>query len=290
LKKYIKFIINPVSGGKNKSKLPEQIRALSNVKNFESDIKVSNSTEETIHIAQDAVEREYNAIIAVGGDGTINNVAAQLIDTETALGIIPMGSGNGLSRALKIPFDLKEAMETVYRFNKSKLDNGFINDTPFFNLAGVGFDAHVAGKFQGSVSRGFSNYIKITISEFNNYVPHEYEITVDGVTRKINAFLLTVNNGTQFGNNAYTAPNALLDDGLLNVMIIKKCSWINIPSLAYHLFNKTIHKHPFVETFSTSAIKIKRLNNELVNIDGEPIQMGKELDLKISKSNFSVIH
>ena len=289
MKRRFRFIINPISGGKNKTSIPERIRNLIQNENIDAEIIVSKNSEDTIYQAKDAVLNNFDAVIAVGGDGTINNIAAQLINQKTALGIIPMGSGNGLSRALNIPFNLKKAIGIVLNGKINKIDTGLINELPFINLAGVGFDAHVAGKFHSSVSRGLMNYVKITISEFNNYKPRTYTISYDGVERKITAFLITVNNGTQFGNNAYTAPYALLDDGLLNVMIIHKCSWYNIPSLAIRLFTKTIAKHPNVESFSTKSISIKRAENELVNIDGEPFQMSTDLIISLNKLSLCII-
>jgi diacylglycerol kinase (ATP) len=289
LKRRFRFIINPISGGKNKTLIPERIRNLIQNENIDAEIIVSKNSDDTIYQAKDAVIKNFDAVIAVGGDGTINNIATQLINQKTALGIIPMGSGNGLSRALNIPFNLKKAIGKVLNGKIKKIDTGLINDIAFVNLAGVGFDAHVAGKFHSSVSRGLLNYVKITISEFNNYKPRTYNIVYDGVERKISAFLITVNNGTQFGNNAYTAPNALLDDGLLNVMIIHKCSWYNIPSLAIRLFTKTIAKHPNVESFSTKSISIKRAENELVNIDGEPFQMSTDLIISLNKLSLCII-
>ena len=289
MKRRFRFIINPISGGKNKTLIPEKIRNLIQNENIDAEIIVSKNSDDTNYQAKDAVLKNFDAVIAVGGDGTINNIATQLINQKTALGIIPMGSGNGLSRALNIPFNLKKAIVKVLNGKIKKIDTGLINEIPFVNLAGVGFDAHVAGKFHSSVSRGLMNYVKITISEFNNYKPRTYTISYDGVERNISAFLITVNNGTQFGNNAYTAPNALLDDGLLNVMIIHKCSWYNIPSLAIRLFTKTIAKHPNVESFSTKSISIKRAENELVNIDGEPFQMSTDLIISLNKLSLSII-
>jgi len=290
LKKRFRFIINPISGGKNKTHLPEKIKELIRDKNIDADIIVSKNSEDIISLAKDAVINGFDAVIAVGGDGTINNIAAQLINQKTALGIIPMGSGNGLSRALNIPFNLKKAINIILRFKILSIDSGFINENHFINLAGIGFDAHVAGKFHTSVTRGLFNYAKIAISEFNLYKPRTYTIFYNGIERKITAFLITVNNGNQFGNNAYTAPRALLNDGLFDVMIIHRCAWYNIPSLAFRLFTKTIHRHKQVETFTTSSISIKRLTNELVNIDGEPVQMQSDLKLSINKLSLSILH
>lgn len=289
MKKKIRFIINPISGGKNKTAIPDKIQNLLRNENIDADVIVSKNSNDTIFLAKEAVTKQYDAVIAVGGDGTINNIASQLINTETALGIIPMGSGNGLSRALNIPFNIQKAIKLILQFKKQKFDTGVINQNPFVNLAGVGFDAHVAGKFHSSVSRGLLNYVKITISEFSKYKPRQYAITYNGIQRNITAFLITVNNGTQFGNNAYTAPNALLNDGMLNVMIIHRCAWYNIPSLAFHLFTKSIHRHPNVESFITNSISIQRTENELVNIDGEAIQMQTDLEIKVNSLSLSVI-
>ena len=289
MKRNIRFIINPRSGGKNKNNLPQQIGKYFNGQHFNSEIIVTRSASETILSAADAVEKNFDAVIGCGGDGTVNNIAGVLMNTNVALGIIPRGSGNGFSRDLGIPFNLRSSLAAVSNFNIRKIDLATVNDQPFINVCGVGFDAHVSGLFQHSETRGFFTYAKIVLAEFTSYKLQQFTVTLDGVTFSRSAFLIAVSNGSQFGNNARIAPSSLPDDGLLNITILKSCGWTDVPSLAYRLFTGTFHKHRLTESFTAREISIFRGAAGIVNVDGEPVKLDASLKIKVLPLSLKVI-
>jgi diacylglycerol kinase (ATP) len=289
MKPKVRFIINPISGGKKKDHIPDAIRKACLEFNLDADIFLCNSIAETKEKTKESVLLNYDAVIAVGGDGTINLIGAELINTQVALGIIPMGSGNGLARSLQIPFNIKKAIQTICDFNLQAIDTGEVNGIGFINLAGIGFDAHVAGIFHNSQRRGLISYAKIILREFNRFTQEPIQIQVDGNTIHTNAFLLAVCNGPQFGNNAIIAPLASLRDGVFHITILKRLKWFDAPRLAYRLFKGTIHLDPNTECFSAKSLTIIRSRKGLMNIDGEPIMLSEILHIEMRPSSLNVI-
>jgi YegS/Rv2252/BmrU family lipid kinase len=289
MKPKVRFIINPISGGKKKNHIPDAIRNACLEFDLDSDIFLCNSISETKEKTKEAVLLNYQAVIAVGGDGTINLIGTELINTQVALGIIPMGSGNGLARSLLIQFNLKKAIKTICDFNLQAIDTGEVNGIGFINLAGIGFDAHVAGIFHNSQRRGLISYAKIILREFNRFTQESIQIQVDGNTIHTNAFLLAVCNGPQFGNNAIIAPLASLRDGIFHITILKRLKWFDAPRLAYRLFKGTIHLDSNTDCYSAKEIKIIRIKNGLMNIDGEPIMLSNNLHIEMKPLSLNVI-
>ncbi|MDP1726984.1 MAG: diacylglycerol kinase family lipid kinase [Bacteroidota bacterium] len=289
MKKKIKFIINPLSGGKNKKGIPQIIDRVIDQTIFDIEYSVSESEAETIAIASDGKHKQLDAIIAVGGDGTINNIARHLAGSEIALGIVPMGSGNGFARELGIPLSVQKSLEIINRFNIKKVDTGMVNDQTFINVCGVGFDAHVSSLFAGSRTRGFSNYIRITLKELYAYKSQTYELVIDGKQYTQKAFMLVICNGTQFGNNAYIAPGAIFDDGIFNITIIEEFKFWNALGLISHLFMKNINKDRNVKTYTGKNIQVMRKNAGHVNIDGEPVLLDNNLNIQVNPLSLNII-
>lgn len=285
----ILFLVNPISGGKQKHKVIKKLRQLIQKSGIDAEVYETNSREDTIQKTFAAVQKGFYAVVAVGGDGTINDVASQLTQTSTALGIIPMGSGNGLSRELKIPFSLSKAFELILQNRIKIVDTGILNGKPFFNVAGVGFDAHIAGLFEKAQSRGLTGYLRLILQTYSSYKLERYELTVDGKTSHQQAFLLAVCNGRQFGNNAWIGPQAKLDDGQLDITIIKSAQWYNLPSLVFWMFKQQIQRSKLVDTLKGKEIQIVRTTNGLVNLDGEPIEMSKQLIFSTIAESLKII-
>jgi YegS/Rv2252/BmrU family lipid kinase len=285
----VRFIINPISGGKKKDHFPEAIRNACLEFGLDADIFLCNSIAETKEKTKEAVQLNYHAVIAVGGDGTINLIGSELINTQVALGIIPIGSGNGLARSLRIPFNIKKAIKTISDYNLQSIDTGEVNGIAFINLSGIGFDAHVAGIFHNSQRRGLISYAKIILREFNRFTQEPIEIQLEGNIIKTNAFLLAVCNGPQFGNNAIIAPLASLRDGIFHITILKRLKWFDAPRLAYKLFKGTIHLDSITECFTAKSLTIKRRKNGLMNIDGEPIMLSNNLHIVMRPLSLNVI-
>lgn len=289
LKKKIAFIINPISGGINKETFPSLIGKIIDRNKFETEINFTRSAEHNLELAQQAVAQKKDIVIAVGGDGTINNVAKYLLNTGIIFGIIPQGSGNGLARHLHIPIDNRKALELINQLNFRSIDTGMANDQFFINVAGAGFDAHVSWMFANAPKRGFWSYTKITLNEFAGYTPREYEITIDGKTFTQKAFIVCVANGSQYGNNAFIAPLAKLSDGFFDISILKPFRVINMPLIGLEMFMKKFGKSAYVDYYKGREIIIKRPAAEVFNIDGEPAEMETDVHIKLHASSLNII-
>ncbi len=279
--KKILFIVNPASGkllGKPDDKMV--LRFFKNTE-FKCQLETTSHVGHASDLTLKAVAEGYSAVIAVGGDGTVNEIANTLNGTNCALGIIPCGSGNGLARTLKISTNHQEAIKSINSLNTVNIDVGFINEEKFINMAGMGFDAHISAHFSNSKKRGFINYIKSTLTEISAYKSQIYKITIGEKTIERVAFMLSVANSSQYGNNAYIAPNASLDDDFLDLCIIKPFPLYKFPLLAFQMFTKTIHKSKYVEIIKINSAMITREVEGPIHTDGEPLIKGKELSIKI---------
>jgi diacylglycerol kinase (ATP) len=289
LKKSISFIINPISGGINKESFPSFIENAIDKNKFDVEIHFTKSKEHNSELAQNIVQQKKDVIVAVGGDGTINHVAKHLVSSESIFGIIPMGSGNGLARHLGISLNHHKALKVINELHTLKIDTGKTNDVFFINVAGAGFDAHVSNMFAKATKRGFSSYAKITLNEFARYTSRYYELIIDGRKIKQKAFIVCIANGSQYGNNAFIAPQAVLSDGIFEISLLKPFHPIQIPLIGFDMFAKKFDRSNFVKTYRGKNIIIKRPNSEVVNIDGEPVMMEKDLQINILPSSLKVI-
>lgn len=285
----ILFLVNPISGGKHKEKLITKLKSLIQSEGVSAQVYLTSSRSDTIEKAAQAVRKNLHTVVAVGGDGTINDVASQLVGSQTALGIIPMGSGNGLSRELKIPFDLEKAFKMILRNRIKIIDTGMVNDKPFFNIAGIGFDAHIAGQFEQAQSRGLMGYLKLILQSYSSYVPEKYTIKIGEQSLSQSAFVLAVCNGRQFGNNAWIGPNAKLDDGQLDITLVKSARWFQLPGIVWWMFLQKIDRSTHVDTYRSKEIRVIREKEGLVNIDGEPIKMSQFLNFTLVSKSLKVI-
>lgn len=289
MKEKILFLINPVSGNKSKDAIPKLIKQNFDKSSFDLKIIFTQFAGEATQIAKDYILKGYKKIIAVGGDGTVNEVASGVSDTDAVLGIVPLGSGNGLARHLNIPLRPQKALDLIKESKATKIDYGTINDQKFFCTTGVGFDAHIGHVFSKLDGRGFSNYIKATVSEFRNYKPQRYEITMNGTTIMRDAFLITFANASQYGNNAHIAPKADIKDGKLEVAILRQFPLITAPGIGARLFMKNIDKSAYIETYQCEKIIIKRKVSDVIHYDGEPGEMGEILNVKVIPEGLNVI-
>lgn len=288
MKEKILFIINPISGNKSKQDIPDIINKVFDNNDYDVKIIFTQYAGEATQLVKDHVAKKYKKIVAVGGDGTVNEVASGVADTDAVLGIIPLGSGNGLARHLNIPRKPQKALDLIKKANQIKIDYGKINDRKFFCTTGVGFDAHIGHVFSKIDGRGFVNYIKATVSEFRTYQPQRYEISMNGTTIMRDAFLITFANASQYGNNAHIAPMADIRDGKLEVAILKQFPLINGPGIGARLFLKNIDKSSYVETYQCESIILKRKHSDVIHFDGEPGEMGEILNVNIVKEGLKV--
>jgi YegS/Rv2252/BmrU family lipid kinase len=231
-------------------------------------------------LAAKAVEDGFDMVVAVGGDGTVNEVAQGLIGTSTPMGIIPMGSGNGLARELGISMNISKSARTLIDGNVQQIDVCRINNQRFLCTAGIGFDAQVAGKMSKATTRGFLRYIQLTIQESIAFKPFRIKMTVDGVLIEKPVFLVTFANAAQFGNNARIAPDASMTDGLIDVVVVKPFKKIWLPVFGIGLFIRIIPKLPFVDCYKAKQIEMEFAGTDIYHFDGEPGKL--DIPAKIS--------
>ena len=288
-KKRIVFVVNPISGTQGKKAILEWIDERLDRSVYDYSIVKTEYAGHATQIAANAVQEKVDVVVAIGGDGTINEIARSLVHTDTALGIIPCGSGNGLARHLRIPMEPKAAIDILNRGCELCIDYGKINNIPFFCTCGVGFDAFISLKFADSGKRGLLTYLENTLHESLTYQPETYEIENEEGTMKYKAWLIACGNASQYGNDAYIAPQASLTDGLMDVTIMEPFTVLDVPSLSFQLFNKTIDQNSRVKTMRAKKIKIHRVNDGVMHFDGDPLMAGKELEVEIIPAGLRVI-
>ena len=288
-KKRIIFVVNPISGTQGKKAILKWIDERLDQSIYDYSIVKTEYAGHATQIAANAVQEKVDVVVAIGGDGTINEIARSLVHTNTALGIIPCGSGNGLARHLRIPMEPKAAIDVLNRGHELCIDYGKINNIPFFCTCGVGFDAFISLKFADSGKRGLLTYLENTLHESLTYQPETYEIENEEGTMKYKAWLIACGNASQYGNDAYIAPQASLTDGLMDVTIMEPFTVLDVPSLSFQLFNKTIDQNSRVKTMRAKKIKIHRVNDGVMHFDGDPLMAGKELEVEIVPAGLRVI-
>ena len=288
-KKRILFVVNPISGGKKKKGFEKRVLEDLDLNVYDAEFVLTECVGHANSLAKAAIEDGVDVVVAVGGDGTINEIASALNGTDTALGIIPEGSGNGLALYLGIPLNERAAIRRLNRLETLTIDSGTINGMPFFNMAGIGFDASVSDRFANDTIRGPIGYLKAVVSELSTYKPRPYTLDIDGAVFQREAFMISVANSPQYGNNAYVAPQASVTDGLLDVCIIHKFPLYTIPMMVFHLFNKTADQSEYVEIIPGKQIRIAREAAGVVHVDGEPKEMGETLEIAINPGTLRIL-
>ncbi len=281
------YIINPISGVGKQRVIENALEKYSDNQNINYQISYTQYAQHAIEICKQNLVK-FHAIVIVGGDGSINEVAQSLINSNTALGIIPTGSGNGFARDLKIPLNIKKAIKIINDFNTKQIDTARINNEYFVNVAGLGFDAQIAHKFAELGTRGFKSYVKLTLKEFAHIKRNSYKLTIDDKFVDLDAVMLTVANGRQFGNNAYIAPGASMTDGKLNVTIVNLPKIIQ-KSTQKEEFKKTLDRFKIIRTFSGKKISIESENEFITQIDGEPSHYKNNIEIEVLPLSLNVL-
>ena len=278
-KKKITFILNPISGTHSKEEIPAMIEQILDKELFDTEICFTQYRGHAAEIAKQKADEETDIVVAVGGDGTVNEVARSLVHTNTALGIIPCGSGNGLARHLCLPLDVKKAIGIINSCKIDTFDYGVINGMPFFCTCGMGFDAFISLKFAEAGKRGPITYVENVLKEGLKYKPETYEVSDDTGARKYKAFLIACANASQYGNNAYIAPGATMKDGEMDVIVMEPFNALDAPQIAADLFMKTMHNNSKIKTFRTKTLHITRKAPGAIHYDGDPIMTDKDIDV-----------
>lgn len=287
--KKILFVINPISGGKKKTAFNKKVLETLDLQLFNPTFKQTTGPNHAYELGLEAIAEGYDAVVAVGGDGTINELGSALVNSGIPLGIIPEGSGNGLALYLGIPMNETAAIRRLNRFESFEVDSGTINNRPFFNIAGLGFDATVSDRFANDSVRGPIGYLRSIINVFGKYKPGQYKLDIDGVKYTREAFMISVANSPQYGNNAYIAPNASVNDGWLDVCIVHKFPLYILPMMVFHLFNRSAHQSDYVEIIRGKKISIDRDDNGPVHVDGEPLTAEGILEIEVKPNSLKII-
>lgn len=273
----LRLIINPISGTRSKTGLDRMVIDALGPLGREVEVAYTKGHGDATRLALSAVEKGCETVLAAGGDGTINETAAALCGTGVVLGIIPCGSGNGLARHLGIPVDIKESLKIIIENHAMDIDYATVNDKKFFCTCGVGFDAAVSEAFARKKTRGKLTYIQSTFQTYANYEPEHYTIIANGKTLTEKAFLVAVCNASQYGNNAYIAPSASINDGLLDVTIIHAGNALSTALVGVDMLTGMIERNMLIQTFRTDNIIIEREHRGPSHVDGEPMEMDRSL-------------
>ena len=240
-------------------------------------------------MAQEAVAQHYDIVATAGGDGSINEVGTQLIDTEVALAIIPCGSGNGLSRCLHIPLNPNKALELINRKAICQIDTVTVNDVPFISIAGTGYDAQVADDYAKDRHRGFETYFRYIVRNYFKFDEKDFTIVLPDRTFSTKAFFISFANSNQMGYDVPISPKASLWDGLVDICIVRKPNALELPIVGSYFLSKNMDKAPKVDIIQTPEVTIIRPEASVVNIDGESVLFDKELHIRIHPLSLNVI-
>lgn len=287
MKPYL-LIINPVSGLKSNMRLlPKLIKRLDST-GIDYDVVLTKGPGDGHSLAAKAAEDGRYAVIACGGDGTVNEIASALVGTRTAMGIIPAGSGNGLARHLGIPLDVDRAVRVIERNNIIAADYGTANGKPFFCTFGVGFDAKVSERCAREHRRGLAMYLKNVVDEYFKFEPEQYVIQVNGQMITERAFLVVCCNASQYGNNAFIAPQASVTDGELDVTIVYAGNVISQAIVGIDMLSGFIRKNGYVNTFRAKSLRIIRKDNGAAHLDGDASVMPSTIDVECHKAKLRI--
>ncbi len=290
----ILYLVNPISGTKEKLSLESQLKRYTERRQIDFDIIPTNAQGSYHHLAKKIDKEKITDIVICGGDGTVNQVVSSLLGVPVNIGIVPMGSGNGLAFAAKIPPQPGKALDLIFSGHASPVDGFYINSQFSCMLCGIGFDALVAHEFARQKRRGLQTYIKVALINFFKARPYRFEIKLKNKTIDTEAFFLSIANSNQFGNNFTIAPQASLSDGLLDIVIVKKMSKFVLPfsvisqvtgiNNVQHVSEYTANKN--IVYFQAESLVIKNYDRAPLHIDGDPSQTYDEFKIKILKNCF----
>ncbi len=255
----------------------------------EHEVVISESGAHSVQLAREAGSKGFKAVVAVGGDGSVNEIGRQLIGSGIPMGIVPTGSGNGIARHFGISTKLSTAIRQAFRGHVKTIDTMCVNDEAAVGFCGVGFDGFVAQQFNAIGERGFSNYVKLTIDIFGSYEANSYALDFDGNQSEAEAYSVVVANARQFGNNAFINPTGREDDGFLELVIVRNFPKAAFASLASRLFLQNIHKSKYVETHRVTKVVIQNPGKEPLQIDGEYASSPKEVVVTIDPASLNIL-
>lgn len=280
------FVVNERSGRRRDFDVADLIQRTAA---FEHEILSCGNKDDLDAIVDQAESESVDVVFAVGGDGTVHETAKRLVGRRPALGILPIGSGNGFARHIGLPMDPARSIEASGSGHIVTVDTARVNEMSFLGVMGVGFDAAVADRFATSTTRGLESYVREGLRAFTAFHPEEYELVVDGVEIRTKALVVAIANSGQYGNNARIAPLASLQDGLLDVVVIHDATLVETPMLLARLFTGTIHEARGVTTMQAKEIVVRRPAAGPAHLDGEPLVLPEELHVSVVPSSMRLL-
>jgi YegS/Rv2252/BmrU family lipid kinase len=283
------FIVNKFSGGGYSPEVEGRIIEKCRSASIECRIEFTQSRGHATELAQWAVDQKMDFAFAVGGDGTVNEVAQGLVGSRVAMGILPKGSGNGLARHLTVPMDFKKSLTIISQHEEEMIDTVLINKKLSVNVSGIGFDGHVAAMFAGKAKRGLIGYTKLVLNEFRSFKPFDASVTLNGKTFDVKSFIIAVANSSQFGNNAKVAPQASVCDQLIDVSFIQKIPFAQAPAFAGKMFTGTLDRSRFVDIYKSDKVSIQLSEPVAFHIDGEAMPAAETFEAFIKPASLKVL-
>ena len=292
----ILFLVNPISGTRTKEKIIAFIAEKLNAANISFSIDYTNATGNYTILKEQVVAKRITDIVIVGGDGSVNQVVQAFAEMRLRFGILPVGSGNGLARAAGIPTKIKRALQVIVEGNTMPVDAFTINDTFSCMLSGLGFDAQVAHNFARKAKRGLFNYTKESLLHFFKAQPYGFEVKLPEFSFFTDAFLISIANSNQFGNNVTIAPQAKLNDGLLDVIVVQKMHKVKLPYAILKQLSGNNKMQQLVEDmehknivyFQTPSLEISNTQLAPLHIDGEAVASAQHLSVKVLPNYFTL--
>ncbi len=290
------FLVNPISGTRTKEKLIAFITEKVTSAGFLFTIDYTNATGNYTLLKEKVIADRFTDIVIVGGDGSVNQVVQAFAALPVRFGILPVGSGNGLARAAGIPTKIKRALQVIIEGNTMPVDAFTINDAFSCMLSGLGFDAQVAHNFARKAKRGLFNYTKESLLHFFKAQPYGFEIKLPEFSFFTDAFLISIANSNQFGNNVTIAPQAKLNDGLLDVIVVQKMHKVKLPYAILKQLSGNNKMQQLVEDmehknivyFQTPSLEISNLKLAPLHIDGEAVASAQHLSVKVLPNYFTL--
>lgn len=283
------FIINKFAGGGFNQKIEGKILDICAKNNAECTIEFTRKRGHATELAYDGIEKGFSKIIAVGGDGTVNEVACGLVNTGATMGIVPKGSGNGLGRHLGIPLSFTKAVEAIFTSVVVPIDTFSFNGNLSINVSGIGFDGHIANQFGKNGKRGLVGYTKLALKEFLSYKEFSAEIVIDGKVHSTNAFIIALANSAQYGNNARIAPVASVTDQKIHVTVLKKVPLLHRAPFIIRFFLGHIQSSFFCEMYEGKQIEITTKAACAFHIDGEPSGMQSKFEAVLNPASLCIL-
>lgn len=287
--KKVVVIYNPFSGRKKNRDLPQIIAEHIDHLQFDVQVWPTQKADDVILLTEKAIHQKADIVLGAGGDGTINQIASRLVNTGVTLGIIPLGSGNGFARHFKIPLKTNEAISCIGQLKTRKIDTVWMNRHCMINIGGIGFDAHISSQFAHTRKRGLKGYFRTIVRNLGYKSKYYHLYKGDDLVWEGKAFMISIANASQWGNNVFVHPGALPDDGMLNVVILRKFRPVDFVMIVKSLLQGTLHKNRNSTTFTGTDFWVERDEDGPVHVDGEPLWLGKEININIEPLSLNIL-